>query len=558
MGDEVRVIDPAGSADPLLKSERALFGGVQGPQVCSLVVLRRGRWVPLRVHPQHVRLEKWLGVDEVQKWREVRKEKKVEEESGGWPRSSVSDDDHESQGVPAVDLRSGGEDVEPDSSFPETEPFQLHDENGNEHPRRQAGRWVLARNTDGALWPGRIVREGAKQERGLKVARFNKDENGKWKPKEIEHHVKQQDIVERFDPPVGGGIPADLLSRLDKSDPPSSSVPLQSAPDVSTESLPSSDHAVVSSDPVPDDVDVMPIDVDPVVEQIQEEVCRTDFLDWKSKGRKEKKAIIFQRKKERRAREEVRKAETLDRYFEVACMALKAEKAKKLMKRENNAKGHIPATPEEIAAGSHVESDKKELARWALCGVFDLSSQTQHPRPGVKPITLRWVRTWKLKEEERVAKSRLVAKGFQDARDNGFLETFSGTASSSLSRAAFVWALSRGLQAAKADISTAFLQAPLDGKNGEVWLRLPSDLPVSVYPGLRPGVCVRILKAVYGLKDSPRVYTQYFKKRVKELGWEEIAESILVKRDKNKKPVGVLVMHVDDLFAFAPDVMKEM
>uniref|UniRef100_A0A0G4F554 Uncharacterized protein n=1 Tax=Chromera velia CCMP2878 TaxID=1169474 RepID=A0A0G4F554_9ALVE len=34
------------------------------------------------------------------------------------------------------------------------------------------------------------------------------------------------------------------------------------------ESLPSSDHAVVSSDPVPDDVDVMPIDVDPVVEQI--------------------------------------------------------------------------------------------------------------------------------------------------------------------------------------------------------------------------------------------------------------------------------------------------
>eukprot|EP00820_Chromera_velia_P016100 Cvel_25807.t2-p1 / transcript=Cvel_25807.t2 / gene=Cvel_25807 / organism=Chromera_velia_CCMP2878 / gene_product=Copia protein, putative / transcript_product=Copia protein, putative / location=Cvel_scaffold2974:3247-4936(+) / protein_length=468 / sequence_SO=supercontig / SO=protein_coding / is_pseudo=false len=324
------------------------------------------------------------------------------------------------------------------------------------------------------------------------------------------------------------------------------------------ESLPSSDHAVISSDPVPDDVDVMPIDVDPVVEQIQEEVCRADFLDWKSKGRKEKKAIIFQRKKKRRAREEVRKAEALDRHFEVACMALKAEKARKLMKRENNAKGHIPATPEEITAGSHVESDKKELARWALCGIFDLSSQTQHPRPGVKPITLRWVCTWKLKEEEQVAKSRLVAKGFQDARDNGFLETFSGTASSSLSRAAFVWALSRGLQAAKADISTAFLQAPLDGKNGEVSLRLPSDLPVSVYPGLCPGVCVRILKAVYGLKDSPRVYTQYFKKRVKELGWEEIAESILVKRDKNKKPVGVLVMYVDDLFAFAPDVMKEM
>uniref|UniRef100_A0A0G4FV24 Uncharacterized protein n=1 Tax=Chromera velia CCMP2878 TaxID=1169474 RepID=A0A0G4FV24_9ALVE len=141
----------------------------------------------------------------------------------------------------------------------------------------------------------------------------------------------------------------------------------------------------------------------------------------------------------------MRKAEVLNRHFEVACIALKAEKARKLMKRENNAKAHIPATLEEIAAGSHVESNKKELARWALCGVFDLSSQTQHPRPGVKPITLRWVRTWKLKGEEWVAKSRLVAKSFQDTRDNGFLETFSSTASSSLSRAVFVWALSRGL-----------------------------------------------------------------------------------------------------------------
>uniref|UniRef100_A0A0G4HVV0 Integrase catalytic domain-containing protein n=1 Tax=Chromera velia CCMP2878 TaxID=1169474 RepID=A0A0G4HVV0_9ALVE len=45
------------------------------------------------------------------------------------------------------------------------------------------------------------------------------------------------------------------------------------------ESLPSSDYAVISTDPVPDDVDIMPIDVDPVVEQIQEEVCRADFLD---------------------------------------------------------------------------------------------------------------------------------------------------------------------------------------------------------------------------------------------------------------------------------------
>uniref|UniRef100_A0A0G4GC26 Reverse transcriptase Ty1/copia-type domain-containing protein n=1 Tax=Chromera velia CCMP2878 TaxID=1169474 RepID=A0A0G4GC26_9ALVE len=65
------------------------------------------------------------------------------------------------------------------------------------------------------------------------------------------------------------------------------------------------------------------------------------------------------------------------------------------------------------------------------------------------------------------------------------------------------------------DVLTAFLQAPM---KDAVWLRLPSDLPVEVYPGLRAGVFVRILRAVYGLKDAPKVYTSYFKKRVSSLG----------------------------------------
>uniref|UniRef100_A0A0G4GYL6 Reverse transcriptase Ty1/copia-type domain-containing protein n=1 Tax=Chromera velia CCMP2878 TaxID=1169474 RepID=A0A0G4GYL6_9ALVE len=91
------------------------------------------------------------------------------------------------------------------------------------------------------------------------------------------------------------------------------------------------------------------------------------------------------------------------------------------------------------------------------------------------------------------------------------LETYSGTVDPSLARVAFLWAVSHGLQAVKMDVSTAFLQAPI---KDAVWLRLPSNLPVEVYPGLRAGVFVRIQKAVYGLKDAPKVYTSYFKKKL--------------------------------------------
>uniref|UniRef100_A0A0G4H6C0 Reverse transcriptase Ty1/copia-type domain-containing protein n=1 Tax=Chromera velia CCMP2878 TaxID=1169474 RepID=A0A0G4H6C0_9ALVE len=120
-----------------------------------------------------------------------------------------------------------------------------------------------------------------------------------------------------------------------------------------------------------------------------------------------------------------------------------------------------------------------------------------------------------LKDGKRVAKSRLMARGFQDSRDWGMLETYSGTGDPSLARVAFLWAVSYGLQAVKMDVSTAFLQAPI---KDAVWLRLSSDLLVEVYPGLRAGVFVRIQKAVYGLKDAPKVYTSYFKKKVRSLG----------------------------------------
>uniref|UniRef100_A0A0G4I3W9 Reverse transcriptase Ty1/copia-type domain-containing protein n=1 Tax=Chromera velia CCMP2878 TaxID=1169474 RepID=A0A0G4I3W9_9ALVE len=99
------------------------------------------------------------------------------------------------------------------------------------------------------------------------------------------------------------------------------------------------------------------------------------------------------------------------------------EVVEKMLSHVNPKKGHIDTTPEEVAGGFHVEGQKAELNQFIECDVFQPGV---HLPKGRKAMKCRWVLTWKMKEGKRIAKARLVVKGFQDDRKE--LETFSGTA----------------------------------------------------------------------------------------------------------------------------------
>ena len=229
-----------------------------------------------------------------------------------------------------------------------------------------------------------------------------------------------------------------------------------------------------------------------------------------------------------------------DRSNIARCLSVKTVKIS-----QNKAKNQVEASREEIKTGSHTQADLKELQSFYDLKVLSPLIQKVTPQIKEKTFSAGWRRTWKGEGDTREPKSRLYVRGFQEKRDRGWLETYSGTMNAGQMRLAIVYALHRRWKAAKTDIKTAFLQTVSDD---ELYVKLPLDISKTAQEkfGFVPGGVYRQLKAVYGRIDSPRLFTQAFKKSAFKCGWKEVAESILTQQ-KNGEVCGILFMHMDDL-----------
>ena len=141
--------------------------------------------------------------------------------------------------------------------------------------------------------------------------------------------------------------------------------------------------------------------------------------------------------------------------------------------------------------------------------------------------------------------------GFKEAKDLGWLLTFSSTMEPGLMRLALLKGLIKKWKAAKGDVIAAILKADSDE---ELYIRLPKDLPEEAKAmGYEPGGISLQLKALYGRADSPRLFTQAFKQMAAEHDWKEVDESILVHMRADDEIDGLLFMHMDDMLCLSND-----
>ena len=205
------------------------------------------------------------------------------------------------------------------------------------------------------------------------------------------------------------------------------------------------------------------------------------------------------------------------------------------------------------------EAKAAELDSWRSFGVFEEIDQQQQQAIAHEAslVECKWVLTWKIKNNnnisgDRVAKARLVARGFQD----GWLPE-SSKSSPTCDRGVLLLLLALvptlRWKLHSLDVKTAFLQSDDFSKKRKVVVVPPVEAKTENLWLLK--------KCVYGLADAPLEWYKTVASNLNQLGLlkSSFDQSLFLKFNNNNKLEGFIVIHVDDfLYSGTADFHKNV
>ena len=204
-----------------------------------------------------------------------------------------------------------------------------------------------------------------------------------------------------------------------------------------------------------------------------------------------------------------------------------------------------PATRRAAMSGPYAaEWEKAELKE--MHSVWDLGTWVLViPPDGANIITCKWVYKVKYNADGTVErfKARIVARGFQQIEFIDYEETFAPAAKFVTIRLMCSLACSLQWPLEQCDIETAFLWASID-EDKPIYMAQPEGY---VDPERPNHVCL-LKKSIYGLKQSPYLWTQLLAKELKTYGYKQLITdmSCFVKSDKLGTCI-IIACYVDDL-----------
>jgi transposase InsO family protein len=169
--------------------------------------------------------------------------------------------------------------------------------------------------------------------------------------------------------------------------------------------------------------------------------------------------------------------------------------------------------------------------------------------PGIKTIGTTWVFQKKPGSSSPSVefKARLCAQGFSQTYGIDFLKTFAPTGRLNSLRALISHAAANDLQFKQLDVKTAFLNANLDE---DVHLSIPQGVPLD-----HKKFCLKLKKAIYGLKQAPLAWYNRLSTWLKSVGFDVSLCDPCVFFWLSPSSVWLFI-HVDDIAVFGKDVSQ--
>ena len=254
-------------------------------------------------------------------------------------------------------------------------------------------------------------------------------------------------------------------------------------------------------------------------------------------------------------REKMRKKE-VDEYKE------KKESEFKKEEEEEYIKENIRIYKSVVKGGVVVPENRKQakkLVEWPHfkeAELKELKSFKDHkvwvlvpPSPRIKNVIgTRWVYDIKLDKDFKIVKykARLVAQGFSQKEGIDYTETFAPTMHIKTLRVLLALAAKNNYDVIQYDVSTAFLHAALDRV---AYVKQP---PGHKTEGKEDWI-YKLDKAMYGLKNAPKAYSDHFMAELTKLGFIQSKKDECLWSLRVEKSFVHLLFHVDDIIVVSND-----
>ncbi|KAJ1572080.1 hypothetical protein NDA12_004217 [Ustilago hordei] len=187
------------------------------------------------------------------------------------------------------------------------------------------------------------------------------------------------------------------------------------------------------------------------------------------------------------------------------------------------------------------EAIRKELEGLEAMGTWEVV----HQLPGVPLVDSKVVLRLKLDADGVPVKhkARLVARGFTQREGIDYQETFSPVAPLGVIRAILALAVQNNWEVHALDITMAYLNSTL---KEAIYMKPPEG------SGVAPGKVYKVVKGLYGLKQSGREWNQEFDRSLRCMGFFQVECAPCIYTKGQGEDMAIVVIYINDTLVIAP------